>query len=404
MRVEPIACWRPTAQAAATFAAPPYDVFDRDEARSYVEAHPGSFLEIDRPETLVDKSADMYAASTYQAGRERLEERRTDGTLEHADPALYLWRQERDGHAQTGVVCAVRVEDYDSGVIARHENTRREKEEDRVRHIRTLEAQTGPIFLCHRDSDAVSALVAEGCEGEPLWDFEDAYGVRNTVWEASAELTAALTEAFGSVPGAYIADGHHRAASAARVCHEMLAAGRDGACESFLAVLFAADQLEILPYNRVVHDRCGMSAPELVRAISAAGFDVAPSARPVSPTSRHHVGVYADGGWWEATAHDSIVPEDAVGSLDASILQTRVLDAVLGITDPTADERIEFVGGVRGLEELERRAGTEGVAFSLFATGTDELMAVSDAGLLMPPKSTWFEPKLLSGLFVRDLA
>ncbi len=404
MRIEPITCWRPTASNAATFAAPPYDVFDRAEARAYVADHPGSFLEIDRPETLLSEDADMYAPSTYEAGRACLDKRKRDGTLEHADAALYLWRQERDGHAQTGVVCAVRVDDYDSGVIARHENTRRQKEEDRVCHIRALDAQTGPIFLCHRDVDTVSRLVSTGCEGEPLWDFTDAYGVHNTVWEVSGTDADALVGAFDAVPGAYIADGHHRAASAARVCHELREAGRSGACESFLAVLFGADQLEILPYNRVVHDRCDMSAPDLVRAVSAAGFDVAPSARPVEPRSPRHVGIYADGGWWEATAHDSIVPDDAVGSLDASILQDRVLGPVLGIDDPTADERIEFVGGVRGLDELERRAGADGVAFSLHATSVEQLMAVSDAGLLMPPKSTWFEPKLLSGLFVRDLA
>ena len=426
MHAEPFSCYRPAPERAAGFAALPYDVFDRAEAAAYVAAHPTSFLAIDRPETAFGPDHDMYADDVYAKAHDLLAARVADGTLlRDAAPCYYLYRLEQDGHAQTGIVCAAALADYADGTIRRHELTRRDKEDDRVRHIEATGCQTGPIFLAYRDEPVLQILVDAACAAEPLYDFTDEEGVRQTVWRAARpEAVESLRLMLGRMPRAYIADGHHRAASAARVCEELRAAHAGDASAAsagekdadaaaspatapwdyLLCVLFPASQLTVLPYNRVVADTAGLSEDELVAAVRKAGFAVgARQEAPVEPTARGHVGLWAFGAWRELVWEGS-VPEDPVAALDVSLLQDHVLGPVLGIGDPRLDPRISFVGGSTGTDELERRAGSAGVAFSLNATSVGELMDVADAGQLMPPKSTWFEPKLRSGLFIRKIS
>lgn len=413
MRAVPFACLRPNPDKAAGFASLPYDVFDRAEAAAYVAAHPGSFLAIDRPETAFAPEHDMYADDVYDAARRILEERAADGTLMR-DPnkCYYLYRLAQNDRSQTGIVAACALDDYMDGTIKRHELTRRDKEDDRVRHIQATGCQTGPIFLAYRDDPTLSFLVAAAKEAEPLYDFEDAEGVRQTVWRIGRpEAVEAFELMLARMPCAYIADGHHRAASAARVCAQMRKEAGDGLTgdEPFnylLCVLFPASELTVLPYNRVVADMGGLDAEELCRAVEKANFDVSePLDEPVRPDEKGVFGMYANGSWRRlAWLGDERTDTDPVASLDASRLQDRVLGPVLGIGDPRCDPRISFVGGNAGPDELERRAGDAGVAFSLCATSVADLMGVADAGLLMPPKSTWFEPKLRSGLFIRKIA
>ena len=431
MHAEPFSCYRPTPERAAGFAALPYDVFDRAEAAAYVATHPESFLAIDRPETAFAPDHDMYADDVYAKAHELLAARVADGTLlRDAKPCYYLYRLEQEGHAQTGIVCAAALSDYADGTIRRHELTRRDKEDDRVRHIKATGCQTGPIFLAYRDDAVLQMLVDAACAAEPLYDFTDEAGVRQTVWRvARPEAVESLRLMLERMPRAYIADGHHRAASAARVCQELRAAhagtgagaaagekdepaaGADGTAASpaeapwdyLLCVLFPASQLTVLPYNRVVADTAGLSEDELVAAVRAGGFAVGERQEaPVSPAERGHVGMWAFGAWRELS-WEGPVPADPVAALDVSLLQEHVLGPILGIGDPRLDPRISFVGGSAGTVELERRAGGAGVAFSLHATSVGELMDVADAGQLMPPKSTWFEPKLRSGLFIRRI-
>ena len=413
MRTEPICCYRPTPQKASTFASLPYDVFDRQQARAYVEAHPGTFLEIDRPETAFEPDHDMYAPEVYLKAADILKTRAMDGTLlKDTTPCYYLYRLEQDGRAQTGVVCACSVDEYQDGTIKRHENTTAAKEEDRINHIRTTGAQTGPIFLTYPDNFALDTLVGLGASGAPLYDFTDSEGVRQTVWRvARPAAVEAITAAFGTIPNAYIADGHHRAASAGKggleKRAEARANGEEGELPSdlFLAVLFPASQLKVLAYNRVVMDLNGHTQEELLDAIRAAGFELAePSDQADTPKERGHFGLYLGGSWRELTFADTdSLADDPVSRLDTQIHQDRVLAPLLGIDDPRTSPRISFVGGIEGSSRLEELAGTDGVAFSLYPTSVDELMAVSDAGMLMPPKSTWFEPKLRSGLFIRRI-
>ena len=414
MHAEPFVCYRPAQESAAEFASLPYDVFDRKEAARYVKAHPRSFLAIDRPETSFSPEHDMYADDVYARAAELLHERVADGTLvRDGRPCYYLYRLEQDGRAQTGIVAACSLDDYTNGVIRKHELTRRAKEEDRVRHIRATGCQTGPIFLAYRDNPALEALIEAACGAEALYDFTDEAGCRQTVWRVARP---AAVEAFqmmlAYIPRAYIADGHHRAASAARVCQELRTeegrehTGRE-AYNYLLCVLFPASQLTVLPYNRVVTDTAGLGEEELVRALEAADFEVGGrQEEPVEPACRGRFGMHAFGAWRElrfigGEDGESPAAADPVAALDVSILQERVLAPILGIGDPREDARISFVGGSVSADELAERAGEKGVAFTCHATSVDELMAVADAGRLMPPKSTWFEPKLRSGLFIR---
>lgn len=410
MHAEPITCYRPSPERAREFAALPYDVYDREGAAREVARNPRSFLAIDRPETGFAPEHDMYADDVYEHAHELLAERVADGTLlRDGTPCYYLYRLRQAGHEQTGIVCACSVDDYTNGVVRRHELTRPDKEADRVRHIEATGCQTGPVFLCHRDNSVLEALVEAAKAAEPLYDFYDDQDVRQTVWRvarpAAVESLRLMLEHVGR---AYIADGHHRAASAAKVCQRMRTAegGHFSGTEAYnylLCVLFPASQLTVLPYHRVVADTAGLGERELTDAISAAGLKVGPRRRePVMPRARGHFGIYAFGAWRELTLRGD-APADPVERLDVSILQDRVLGPVLGIEDPRTDPRIGFVGGSATTEELERRAGEQGAAFTLFPTSVDELMDVADADRLMPPKSTWFEPKLRSGLFIRRI-
>lgn len=409
MRVLPITCYRPTTEAAPTFAALPYDVFNSAEAAAYVQTHPQSFLAIDRAETAFGPDQDPYTPEVYAKAGELIRSKFYEGVLlKDQTPCFYLYRLQQDGRSQTGIVAACSVAEYEQGIIRRHEKTRPDKTADRVNHIRATGAQTGPVFIAYRDSFAVEVITGAAQAASPIYDFTDEYGVRQTVWRIAREVAVeALQLTFESVPCAYIADGHHRASAAAQVAHDLREEAGDPADElpsdSFLAVLFPASQLSIMAYNRVVADTCGKTVEELLEAVEKAGFATAASDFPVSPQNPRHFGLYLDKRWYDLHYQgEEPTPQDGpAAALDVSILQERVLGPILGIDDPRTNKRIRFVGGIEGTDGLEQRAGATGVAFSLCPPTIDDLMAVSDAGELMPPKSTWFEPKLRSGLFIR---
>ncbi len=410
MRVSPITCYRPNFSAASDFASLPYDVFDEDEARAYVESHPNSFLAIDRAETAFEPGHDPYADDVYEKAGQLIRSKGYDGTLlKDQTPCYYLYRLEKDGHAQLGVVAACSVAEYEDGTIRRHENTHPEKTADRVKHILATGAQTGPVLLAYPDDMVVDVIVGAARTADPLYDFVDENGVRQTIWRVARDVTVEAIEfAFSKVPCAYIADGHHRASAAAEVCHLQHEQAADDtkelASDSFLAVLFPASSLKLLPYNRVVADTCGLTPEQLTSAIASAGFEVkGPIDSAIWPEEPRSFGLYVGEKWYSLryTGPVADTSVDPAAALDVSILQDRVLAPILGIADPRTDQRISFVGGSEGASGLERRAKDSGVAFSLYPTSVDDLMRVSDAGRLMPPKSTWFDPKLLSGFFIR---
>ena len=414
MKALPFPCIRPVPEHAAEVAALPYDVFDRAEARAAVAGRPRSFLNIDRPDTQFAPKQDMYAPEVYARAAELLHERIEDGTyVEDRNLAYYIYELAWEGRTQTGIVTVCSVDDYETGTIRRHELTRADKERDRIEHIRALGCQTGPIFLTFRDQPVLDMIVGAAKASTPLYRFTDEEHVTQTVWEVvRRDAVDALRAMLDQVPCAYIADGHHRAASAVQVARELREQAKaDGTFTGkepfnyFLSVLFPASQLAILPYNRVVFDRGGLSASGLIEAVRSAGFAVERAEGPVEPAASGEFGMFTDGSWYRLRAEGAAPDTDAdpVSRLDVSVLQTRLLEPVLGIADPRQDARIGFVGGIRGTDELERRAGADGVAFTVCATGIDQLLAVADADLLMPPKSTWFEPKLRSGLFIHRI-
>ena len=422
MIVKPFAAVRPTASVADQVAALPYDVYDRAEAVAAVDGEPLSFLNIDRPETQFPADADMYAPEVYAKARELFDARRADGTfVTEPAPCFYLYELTMNERSQTGVVACCAIDDYLENVIKKHENTLEKKELDRIRHIDALDAQTGPIFLTYRDSDAIDILVAAVKKTAPLYDFAGEDGVTHRVWRMAAaseetacsQAYAGLVAAFAKVPCAYIADGHHRAASAVKVglARREANPGYDGTEEFnyFMSVLFPASQLSILAYNRVVRDLNGLTKDEFLNALAGENgpFEIIHKQESqLEPIDKGAVGMYLDREWYGLGVKPEFESSDPVEGLDVSILQEKVLAPILGIGDPRTDERIEFVGGIRGLRELERkvnridaRGDGPAVAFAMFPTSIDELLNVADAGRLMPPKSTWFEPKLRSGLF-----
>ena len=416
MKALPFPCIRPVPEHAAEVAALPYDVFDRAEAAAAIEGKPLSFLNIDRPETQFGPEQDMYAPEVYARGAELLRARIADGTyVQDGRRAYYLYELTWQGRTQTGLVAVCSIDEYEDGTIRRHELTREEKERDRIEHMRALGCQTGPIFLTYRDEPVLDIILSAAKQATPLYDFTDEEGVHQVVWEISRpDSVEAIGAMFDRIPCAYIADGHHRTASAVKVGlqlrEEAEAAGTYTGREPFnwfLSVLFPASQLTILPYNRVVADRSGLGATELVARMVEAGYVAEESEGAVTPERPGELGVFACSRWWRLTygpeLGKAVAASDPVAALDVSVLQDRVLGPILGVGDPRTDPRISFVGGIRGTVELERRAGNEGVAFSLPATRIDQLLAVADAGLLMPPKSTWFEPKLRSGLFIHRI-
>ncbi|WP_294377431.1 DUF1015 domain-containing protein [uncultured Slackia sp.] len=422
MIVKPFAAVRPTASVVDQVAALPYDVYDRAEAVAAVDGEPLSFLNIDRPETQFPADADMYAPEVYAKARELFDARRADGTfVTEPAPCFYLYELTMNGRSQTGVVACCAIDDYLENVIKKHENTLEKKELDRIRHIDALDAQTGPIFLTYRDSDAIDILVAAVKKTAPLYDFTGEDGVTHRVWRMAAaseevacsQAYAGLVAAFAKVPCAYIADGHHRAASAVKVglARREANPGYDGTEEFnyFMSVLFPASQLSILAYNRVVRDLNGLTKDEFLNALAGENgpFEIIHTQESqLEPIDKGAVGMYLDREWYGLGVKPEFESSDPVDGLDVSILQKKVLAPILGIGDPRTDERIEFVGGIRGLRELERkvnridaRGDGPAVAFAMFPTSIDELLNVADADRLMPPKSTWFEPKLRSGLF-----
>ncbi len=422
MIVKPFAAVRPTASVADQVAALPYDVYDRVEAVAAVDGEPLSFLNIDRPETQFSADVDMYAPEVYAKARELFDARRADGTfVTEPAPCFYLYELTMNERSQTGVVACCAIDDYLENVIKKHENTLEKKELDRIRHIDALDAQTGPIFLTYRDSDAIDILVAAVKKTAPLYDFAGEDGVTHRVWRMAAaseetacsQAYAGLVAAFAKVPCAYIADGHHRAASAVKVglARREANPGYDGTEEFnyFMSVLFPASQLSILAYNRVVRDLNGLTKDEFLNALAGENgpFEIIHKQESqLEPIDKGAVGMYLDREWYGLGVKPEFESSDPVEGLDVSILQEKVLAPILGIGDPRTDGRIEFVGGIRGLRELERkvnridaRGDGPAVAFAMFPTSIDELLNVADTGRLMPPKSTWFEPKLRSGLF-----
>jgi uncharacterized protein (DUF1015 family) len=408
MRLNPFRAVRPRPDLAADVAAVPYDVVNRAEAAELARGNPHSFLHVGRSDIDLPEDIDPYDPRVYRRAREALDRLLESGTLvRDSIPGLFLYRQVMDGRPQVGVVGCVHVDDYERDVIRKHEKTRQDKEDDRTRHVLTLSANAEPVFLTYRRRPEIDRTVAGIVrDTPPLYDFTASDGVRHTVW--AAPDPGELARAFGAVPTAYVADGHHRSASAWRAGKELRARNPahrgDEEYNWFLAVLFPSDQLRILPYNRVVRDLAGQSASEVLERLARVGR-LTPTAE-TTPERSGAFHVYLGGRWYRLELDPSGIDRaDPIASLDVSLLQDRVLSPILGIGDPRTDERIDFVGGIRGTAELERRvdSGAMAIAFSLYPTTLDQLMAVSDAGHMMPPKSTWFEPKLRSGLFVHVL-
>lgn len=400
---------RPAAGKEADIAALPYDVYNREEARKAVEGKPLTFLRIDRAETQLSEETDIYAPEVYQKAKELLWGMVENGDFVQDDkPCYYLYELTMNGRSQTGIVACASIDDYLNGMIKKHENTRREKEEDRVRHVDICDAQTGPIFLAYRNQESLKKIVADVKTGAALFDFTSEDGIRHRGWKiADTEKISAIYEAFHQMNALYIADGHHRAASAVRVGVKRREEhpGYTGEEEFnyFLSVIFPDDELMIMDYNRVVRDLNGLAPEEFLSEIKKV-FDVETLDKAEHPKRKGQVTLFLEDKWYLLTLKPEYENCDPVEGLDVSILQKQILEPVLGIQDPKTDKRIDFVGGIRGLSELERRVHTDmKVAFAMYPTSIGELFAVADAGLLMPPKSTWFEPKLRSGLFIHAL-
>ena len=397
---------RPTEGKAAAVAAPPYDVVNREEAAAIGKENPDSFLHVDRAEMDLPAETDLYDAKVYQKAKENLNKMEETGVLvQDHKPCYYIYELVRKGKVQTGIAGCASIDDYLNNVIKKHENTRADKELDRINHVDTCSAQTGPIFLAYRANAVISAEVAKAKQEKPVYSFTAVDGIRHQVWKISSkESVEAIENAFAGINQIYIADGHHRAASAVKVGLRRREAnpGYTGKEEFnyFLSVLFPDEELMIMPYNRVVKDLNGLSEEEFMAKIKDK-FTVSESSTQVAPSKKGEFGMYLGKKWYTLTAKEEILSSDPVDGLDVAVLQNNVLEPLLGIHDPKTDKRIDFVGGIRGLGELERRCSEDCVlAFSMYATSIGELFAVADAGLLMPPKSTWFEPKLRSGLFI----
>ena len=408
--VRPFVCVRPEAGKADKVAALPYDVYNRREACEAVKGNPLSFLNIDRAETQFPEDVDTYDDRVYVRARETLDRQIEEGVyVTDAEENYYLYELTMDGRSQTGVVACCSIDDYVNGVIKKHENTREDKEIDRIRHVDTTNAHTGPIFLAYRQDETVKRLVTQVKSGLPIYDFVSDDGIRHRGWMiGDRAMVGAVQDAFAQIPATYIADGHHRAASAVKVGLKRREKnpGYTGhePFNYFLSVLFPDEELMILPYNRVVKDLNGMDCQAFLKAAAERFHIEELGAEAFSPKEKGTFGMYLEETWYCLKARPECMSDDPVDGLDVSILQDHLLKPVLGIGDPRTDKRVDFIGGIRGLKELERRCQEDmKVAFSMYPTSISELLAVADAGLLMPPKSTWFEPKLRSGLFIHRL-
>lgn len=401
--------FRPRAELVERVAALPYDVYSRKEAKAEVEREPLSFLRVDRAETQFGDEVDMYSTAVYEKARELLDTMIQDGIyLQEEKEVYYIYELTMEGRSQTGIVACASIDDYQNNIIKRHENTREEKEVDRIRHVDVCNAQTGPIFLAYRAQKQIDEVVERQKQKPSVYQFVSPDGIGHAVWVVDAEEEVRrIQESFRQIDRIYIADGHHRAASAVKVGLKRRAEHPDynGTEEFnyFLSVLFPHDQLMIMPYNRVIRDLNGMTEEEFLSRLRA-DFEIEEQSGPVRPVRKGTFGMYLNQKWYCLQAHADICREDPVEGLDVSILQREVFEKLLHISNPRTDQRIDFVGGIRGLQELERRAKDDMcLAFSMYPTSILELFGVSDADRLMPPKSTWFEPKLRSGIFIHQL-
>ncbi len=403
-------CIKPTKELAAEVAALPYDVYNREEACTAVKEKKYSFLRIDRAETQFDDTVDTYDDRVYAKAKELLDDMRNDGVyIKEGKKCYYVYELTMNGRTQTGIVACAGIDDYLNNVIKKHENTRADKEVDRIRHVDICNAQTGPIFLAYRENKKISEVIVKVKETQPIFSFVADDGISHVgyIIDSDEDINTIENE-FAGINSIYIADGHHRAASAVKVGLKRREANPDydGTEEFnyFLSVLFQEQELMIMPYNRVVKDLNGLSAEAFMGKVKEAFIVENMGNIPYEPKVKGEVGMYLDGIWFSLKAKESILSDDAVEGLDVSVLQNNLLCPILGIDDPRTDERVDFIGGIRGLKELERRCELDmKVAFAMYPTSIQELFCVADAGKLMPPKSTWFEPKLRSGLFIHEI-
>jgi uncharacterized protein (DUF1015 family) len=411
-QVRPLKAIRPKADYAEKVAALPYDVMSSEEARDLVKDNPYSFLHVDKAEIDLEHDVNVYDISVYEKAKDNLHKMIENKVLVRDDNAVfYIYRQIMNERNQTGIVACTAIDDYINGVIKRHENTRPDKEQDRINHVDYCNANTGPIFLTYRNNNEINYIVDDCIKTEPIYKFVSDDEIQHIIWGIKdCSIISRISAEFEKVNYLYIADGHHRAASAAKVGKLRREANPgytgDEEFNYFLSVIFPDKDLFIMDYNRVVKDLNGLSTHEYMLKVSE-HFEVSKydGEGPYKPTCKHTYGMFIDGEWYKLTAKvGTYNPEDPVNRLDVSILQNNLLSPILGINDPRTDKRIDFIGGIRGLKELERRVenGMK-VAFSMFATTIEDLMAIADAGEVMPPKSTWFEPKLRSGLFIHEL-
>ena len=409
-KIRPFRAIRPMEGLADKIAALPYDVYNRQEAKAVVEGDAHTFLRIDRAETQFPDDVDTYDECVYQKAKELLEEQIAKGEfITEETPCFYLYELIMDGRSQTGIVGCASIDDYVNGVIKKHENTRADKEADRIHHVDTLNAQTGPIFLAYRDREDLKAIIAKYKSGKAVYDFTSDDGICHRVFIVDdAGDMEQIAKAFADMGNVYIADGHHRCASAVKVGLKRRDEHPDYTGEEefnyFLSVLFADSELMIMDYNRVVKDLNGYTTEEFLTKIEEVCTVEMIGEEPVCPAAKGQISMYLADNWYRLTIKENLLNNDPVKGLDVSLLQDNVLRPLLGIEDPKTDKRIDFVGGIRGLKELERRVHADmQVAFAMYPTSIAELFSVADAGLLMPPKSTWFEPKLRSGLFIHSL-
>ena len=409
-QIRPFKAYRPCKGMEERIAALPYDVYNRAEACEVVKKNPESFLAVDRAETQFGEEVDTYADCVYEKADQMLREKIQEGKfVQDPTPCFYLYELTMDGNSQTGVVGCASIDDYRNNVIKKHENTRADKEEDRIRHVDTCSMQTGPIFLAYRAKEDLKEKIGELKKQAPVYDFVSEDGIGHRVWVIDNDSDVSMIEeAFRKIPAIYIADGHHRCASAVKVGLKRREQYPDYTGEEefnyFLSVIFPDEELRILDYNRVVKDLNGLDVAAFLTRIGEYFTVEKKGQAPYRPTKKGMFGMYLEDEWYSLVAKEKIKSEDAVEGLDVSLLQNYLLDPILGIKDPKTDKRIDFVGGIRRLGELERRVHTDmKVAFAMYPTSIAELFAVADAGRLMPPKSTWFEPKLRSGLFLHEI-
>jgi uncharacterized protein (DUF1015 family) len=401
--IKPFAGLRPVPERAEEVVAPPYDVLNSAEARERADGRPWSFLHISKAEIDLPEGTDPYDPSVYAKSAENLRKMMEEGILIREDkPCYYVYRLIMDGHSQVGLVATASVADYDINRVRKHEYTRPAKEDDRVRQIEALNAQTGPVLLAYKSQADMDAILEQTTKQTPLVDVTADDGVQHTFWVIDDDATIEkISAGFDAMDALYIADGHHRSASASRVAksHALSDAGGDQSSDYFLSVIYPHNQMNILDYNRVITDLNGLSKDELLQKVRTA-FTVTEASSAVKPSKATEFGMYLDGQWYRLNINPELVPDDPVASLDVSLLADNLIEPVLGISDQRTDNRIDFVGGIRGLAELEKRvdSGEMAIAFSFYPTSMESLMAVADADEVMPPKSTWFEPKLADGL------